>query len=48
MTPVLPHALTLPQDAKVLSALGDEVTVLLSGEQTETGSVWNGTELSPF
>lgn len=34
MTPTLSTALTLPHEAKVLSALGDEVTVLLSGEQT--------------
>jgi len=34
MIPVLPNALTLPQNAKAFSALGDEVTVLLSGEQT--------------
>lgn len=34
MQPTLPNALTLPPDAKVLSGLGDEVTVLLSGEQT--------------
>lgn len=34
MTPSLPSALTLPADAKVLRAFGDEVTVLLSGAQT--------------
>jgi len=34
MTPSLPNALTLPHEAPVLTALGDEVTVLLSGEQT--------------
>jgi quercetin dioxygenase-like cupin family protein len=30
----LPISITLPGDGKVLRALGDEVTVLLSGEQT--------------
>lgn len=34
MIPPLPYALTLPRDAQVLRALGDEVTVLLSGKQT--------------
>lgn len=34
MNPALPNAITLPENAKVLRAFGDEVTVLLSGEQT--------------
>lgn len=34
MTPPLPNAITVPRDAPVFCALGDEVTVLLSGEQT--------------
>jgi quercetin dioxygenase-like cupin family protein len=33
-TPVIPIAMTLPGTGKVLNALGDEVTVLLSGAQT--------------
>lgn len=33
-SPLLPTAITLPGQGKVLNALGDEVTVLLSGEQT--------------
>jgi quercetin dioxygenase-like cupin family protein len=32
--PVLPSIISLPGTGKVLRALGDEVTVLLSGEQT--------------
>ena len=34
MSPSIPVAVTLPGQGKVLRALGDEVTVLLSGEQT--------------
>lgn len=34
MSPSPAPVFTLPHEAKVLSALGDEVTVLLSGEQT--------------
>ena len=34
MSPALPVAVTLPENARVFRALGDEVTVLLDGKQT--------------